>query len=130
MECLEGFLEARAAAPVQQIEIDTLDIHAFEAALAGGDSARARGIVRIDLADNERSRPLAGQRLADDFLGAAVTIHFGSVDHRIAQFDGVLHRLELLRPAASALAHPPGADPEDWHLGAGGHFAGTHQELP
>ena len=50
VERLERLLEPRAAAPVQQVEIDALDAQALQAALAGGDGAGARGVVRIDLA--------------------------------------------------------------------------------
>ena len=42
-----------------------------------------------------------------------------------AEFDAA----DLGAPAP-AFAHAPGTDPEDRHLGAGRHFAGTHQELP
>ena len=52
MERLEGFRERHAAAPMQQIEIDPVDAHALEAALAGFDRAATRCIVWIDLADD------------------------------------------------------------------------------
>ena len=51
---------------MQQVEIDPLDAHALEAALAGGDGAGARGIVRIDLAHDVGPRRPAGDRLADE----------------------------------------------------------------
>ena len=104
MERLEGLLEPRTAAPVQQVEVDALDAQALEAALAGGDRAGARGIVRIDLADDEGLVAPAGDRLADDLLGAAVAVHLGGVDHRDSRDRGRTSGRRVRRRAAGALS--------------------------
>ena len=108
---------------------------------AAGESRRESGciahqVAAIDEWANALHRRFGGplavalERFADDLLGVAVAIHFGGIDHGVIEFDGVLHRLELLGAPAPTFAHAPGTDPEHRHLRAGRHFAGTHQELP
>jgi hypothetical protein len=102
----------------------------LEAALTGGDGAGARGVVRIDLAHDVGPRSEARDCLADDFLGAALAVHLGGVDHRAAELEAILQRVELFTAPPGAFAHAPGAEAEDRHGRAGGKFAGTHQEHP
>src|SRR5205807_4901519 len=49
-----------AAAPVQQIQVETVGSEALEAALAGGDRARRAGIMRINLAHKKNAVTLSG----------------------------------------------------------------------
>src|SRR5690606_39530040 len=59
-DLFDGFGKRRMAAPVQQIEIETVGAETAQAAFASGDCAIARGIARQDLADQE------------DFVAAAI----------------------------------------------------------
>ena len=129
MERLERLLQPRPAAPVQQVEIDALEAQALEAALAGGNRARARGIVGIDLAHDVGLGPSL-DRLADDLLGNALAVHLGGVDHGIAELEPVFQGIELIGAPPAALAHAPGSEAENRHDRAGRKFAGTHKEHP
>src|SRR6185437_15411180 len=91
----------------------------LEAALAGGDCAAARRIVRQHLADDEDLVPVAADRVGDDRLGFAVAVHLGGIDEADAARDAVAQRLHLVGPGPSALAHAPGAEAVDRHRSAG-----------
>ena len=45
-----------------------------------GDSAFARGVVRIDFADQEGLVAPARERFADQFLGLALAVHLRRID--------------------------------------------------
>ena len=109
LEGFHGLRQGHRPAPVQQIEVDGLDPHPLQAALAGGDGTAARCVVRIDLGDDEHAVPSPGDGIADHLLGAAFGVHLGGVDQRHAEVEAEPQRLRLGRPVAGALAHLPGA---------------------
>ena len=75
----------------------------------------ARGIVRIDLADEIDLVAPAGDGLGHDLLGAALAVHLGGVDQVQAEIEAELQRLGLGGPIRAALAHVPRAEPEHRH---------------
>src|SRR5262245_24467169 len=99
---LAGLLELREGsqrlgkrdrpAPMQQIKVDGLHAKTAEAALAGGDGAFPRGIVRIHFADQKYYLPPALNGGPDEFFGAAFSIHFGGIDQGHADIDAALQR--------------------------------------
>ena len=83
LELLEGgdrLGQRMRAAPVQQVEIDAVRLETLQAALAGGDGACARGVVRIDLADEEDLIAPARHGVGHDLLRPALAIHLGGID--------------------------------------------------
>src|SRR5262245_43332267 len=98
--------------PVQEIEIKAIGLEPLQAALAGRQSALARGIVGIDLAHEVDAIAQATHRLPDDLLGHALAVHFGRVDQSNPKLKSQLERRHLRRPVRSALSHPPRAKPK------------------
>ncbi|MNL08951.1 hypothetical protein D3C87_1296950 [compost metagenome] len=72
---------------MQQIQIDVIGAKPAQASLARLGNALAAGIVRVHLADQKDAVTLAGDSIADHFLGAAFGVHFRGVDQAHAQFD-------------------------------------------
>src|SRR5262249_12112847 len=100
------------AAPMQKIKVEPIGLEAPQGALAGSNGASARGIMRIDLADEIDAIARAGNRVANDLFGATLAVHFGGVDQAHAELEPELQRLELGGALALALAHAPGAEAE------------------
>src|SRR5258708_22531048 len=71
----DGVGKRYVASPVQQVDIDAISGEALQAPLACRDGAMLRGVVRIDLADDEDLVVPPGNRLSDDLLGTALAIH-------------------------------------------------------
>ena len=102
-----GRLQRRRAAPMQQIEVDAIGAEAPQAALAGGDGTPARGVVRVDLADDEDLVAAPGDGFAHHLLGAAFAVHLGGVDEAHAEVEPESKRRHLclalaLAPVAAA----------------------------
>src|SRR5262249_61858448 len=108
---LDRFAEPRPAAPMQQVEIDALDPQPLEAAFAGGNGSGACGVVGIDLAHDEGPPGHSRDGFTHDLFGATFAIHLGGVDHGVAEFQPVLHSVELLGAPAGAFDHAPRATP-------------------
>ena len=125
-ERLDGFVQRRAAAPVQQIKVDAVGVEVPEAALAGRDGAAPRRVARQHLADDEHAVAFAGDRLGDDLLGRTVAIHLRGVDQGHAQVDPGLQRRDLVLAPGLALAHAPRAEAEGRHRFAGGELGCRH----
>src|SRR5260370_16278740 len=68
--------------------------------------------MRINLADHEYLLAPPGNRLADDFLGAAVAIHLGGVHQGPPQIEPERNGGGSLLPAATRRAPRPGAQRE------------------
>src|SRR5215472_3716229 len=100
---------------MQQIEIDPVGGEPLEAALAGGDNARARSVVRIYLADDEKLVAKSAGGARDDLLGTSAAIHFGRVDERHAEIDTQPQCRRLCVGTAPVLSHVPGSLPERRH---------------
>ena len=86
-------------------------------ALAGGDGAGARGVVRQHLGDEEHLVAAAGDGLADDALGGAVAVHLGGVDVVHAEIEAAAQRRD--GRAAVAVFDVPGALADHRHVAAG-----------
>ncbi|MNN98173.1 hypothetical protein D3C81_2175000 [compost metagenome] len=82
---------------MQQIQIDVIGAQPAQAALASLGNALAAGVVRVHLADHEDVVALAGDGIADHFLGTAFGVHFGGVDQGHAQFDAQAQCRDFLR---------------------------------
>jgi hypothetical protein len=92
-----------------EIEVEPVGAQTAQAALARGAHARARGVVRIDLADQVHVVAAAGDGFADHFLGAALAIHLGRVDQVHAEVEAEPQRGHLGRAGGRVFAHVPGA---------------------
>ena len=120
--------QGMGAAPVQQVEVEPVGAEPPQAALAGGDGALGRRIVRIDLADQEDLVAPAADRLADHLLGTALGVHLGRVDQASGR-----GRARAAGPRTSAarlarlLAHAPGALAEHRDLLAAGERQRAHR---
>src|SRR5258708_18959835 len=71
---VERFLEWYIAAPVQQIEIETVRSKTPQAVLARCDRPRLCRIFGKDLADKEQPVAASGDRFADKTLGSAARV--------------------------------------------------------
>src|SRR5262245_35302444 len=129
-EGLDGFGQRVRTAPVQQVEVETVGLQAAQAALAGGNRSLARGVVRVDLADEVEAVTLAGHRLPDDLLGAALAVHFGGVEQPHAEIKTKLERLDLGAALALALAHAPGAEAQHGNAFTGFQGNRPHRRHP
>ena len=106
------------AAPMQEIEVDPLGAQPLEAALAGGDGAAARGVMRIDLGDDEHASrcpaiasPTTSSVPPSPYISAvSISVMPRSMPSRSAA--------DFLRGAVLALAELPGALAECGHLRA------------
>ncbi len=110
--------ERMAPGPMQKIKVEPVGAEALEARLAGLHRALAAGVLRQHLADEKDVVAPAGDRLADDDLGAAIAIHLGGVDEGDAEIETELQRGELGSGFALAFAHHPGAETQHRHLAA------------
>ncbi len=129
LEGLHRLGQRIGAAPMQEIEIEPIRLEPLQAALAGGNRPLARGVVRIDLADEEEIVAPPGDGLADDGLRHAFAVHLGRIDQPHAELDPQLHRRQLGRPLGRALAHAPGAEPQHRHLLSVLELHGSHLPL-
>ena len=133
LQGLEGFDrlgQRMRAAPVQEVEVEPVGAEPLQAALAGGDGAFARGVVRIDLADEIDLVAQAPHGLADDLLGDALAVHLGRIDQPDAELEPQLDGGHLGRPLGLALAHAPSAQPEHRDLLACLERHGSHSAAP
>ena len=107
---------------MQEVEVEAVGVEALQAALAGGDGAGARGILRQHLAHDEHlvAAPLDG--LGHDPLGLSVAIHLGGVDQRHAEVEAELECRDFGVAQAWALAHVPRALAEAGHDLSAGKF--------
>ncbi len=112
----DGVGKRYVASPVQQVDIDASSGEALQAALACRDGAMLRGVVRIDLADDEDLLVPPGNRLTDDLLGTALAIHLGGVDQGDAAIDAVAERSDRRSAIAATLAETPSTLAKNWHL--------------
>ena len=71
--------------------------------------------MRIKLADQEEPVTTAANRLADHFLGATLTIHFGGIEQRNAHVERGANHVRLVLKLIRMLALAPGAEPECRH---------------
>jgi hypothetical protein len=67
---------------VQEIQVESIRCEAAETALASGDGPGAGCVARQYFADQENFASAAGDCFADQFLGAAVRVHFCRIDQR------------------------------------------------
>ncbi len=81
--------------PVQEVKIEMVGAEPLEARLAGARDAIARHMVRPHLRNQEDLIALAGNRAADEFLGA---VHFRRIDKRHSGGDARAQCLLLRRP--------------------------------
>src|SRR6185369_3366392 len=93
-------------------------------------------IVGKHLADDEDLVAASFDGFADDFLGAAIAVHLGSVDQRHADLETKLDRGHFLPAFARVLAHAPGAlaelghDPAGRQLNGGNAGSFIHSRTP
>ena len=87
LESLDRFGQRHAAAPMQQVKIDTVGAEPLQAGLAGSNGALARGIRRQHLGDQEDFIATAGDRFAHHLFGTARSIHFRRVDQAQAEIE-------------------------------------------
>ena len=118
-ETFHGFGKRRAAAPMQEIKIEPVGAEPLQAALAGGDHAAPRGILRQHLADQEHFVAPSRDGFAGRFFGAAARIHLRRVDQVHAEIEPEFERGDFVFAAARGVAHHPGAQPEHGHGIAG-----------
>ncbi len=107
IERRDGLGERMRAAPVQQVAVEPVGAQAPQRALAGGDGAGPRGVVRQHLGDEKHLVAAAGDRLADDLLGGAVAVHLGGVDVVHAEIEAAAQRRD--GGAAVGVLDVPGA---------------------
>ena len=81
----DGFGDGDAAGPVEEVEVEIVGAQAAEAAFAGLREGAGAGVLGIGLADKGDFGAAAGDGLGDDFLGAAIGVHFGGVDEGEAE---------------------------------------------
>src|SRR5690348_13594071 len=120
-------MQRYAATPMQEIKVNAVGAEPLQAALARGRDAGSRRIRRQNLADDENPVALAGDGLTDQFLGAAVTVHFGGIDERHAEIDAALEGGDGLRLVPAALAHHPRAEAERGNPLAAGQRHASHR---
>jgi hypothetical protein len=110
VERLERLVERRAAAPVQEIEIEPVGAQAPEARLAGGDRAAPRRMVRQHLADEEDAGPLTFDGLGDQLLRQAPPPYISAVSISVIP-RSIPNRSAAIsparRPGRSAMFHVP-----------------------
>ena len=110
LETRDRLFERYLADPMQEIEIEMIGVEPFQAPLAGGHHALARGVVRIDLAHQKHLGALTRDRLGHHFFRAALAIHLGGVDQRHAEVDAEPQRVDDIGAAGARLAHTPRAE--------------------
>ena len=106
---------------MQQIEVDAVGLEPLQAALAGGDGAGARGILRQHLADDEAlvAPPLDG--LGDDPPRRSPSPYISAVSISVMpRSSPSLSAAISSSRRRAALAHAPGALAELRHGLAGG----------
>jgi len=112
LERADRLVQRRGIPPMQQVKVEAVGGEPLQAALAGRDGARAAGVRRQHLADDEHLVAAASHRLGDDLFGAAVAIHLRGVDQRYAKLDAEPQRRHLVLAQPYIFAHPPGAEAE------------------
>src|SRR5579864_4462337 len=103
---------------MQQIQVQAIGREATQAALARRDGAFGTRVVRINLADEEHLVAAAGDRVREQFLGAAVTVHLGGIEQPEAGLDARVEGLRLACAMPSRFTHAPRAKPEYRRVGA------------
>ena len=126
----DGFGERETSAPMQQIKVDPLKLQPPEAALAGFHSALRRGVLGVDLGDDEHVLLPSFQRLADHFFGPAFAIHFSGIDELDALVERMAHGRDFGSAGSRGLAHLPGAKAKCWNFFAGGKSYRAHELCP
>ena len=114
----DGVGERMRAAPVQEVAVEPVGGEPRERALAGGDGAGARGVVRQHLGDQKHLVAAAGDGLADHALGGAVAVHLRGVDVVHAEIEPAAQRRD--GGAAVAVFDVPGALADHRHVTACG----------
>jgi tellurite resistance protein TerC len=119
LEAVDGVLQRHPAAPVQQVQIDVVELEALQAAFTGGHHAGRIGIFRQHLGDDEELFALhlagaqaLGDGLADDRLGTTVGVHLGRIDDPVADLEGQAQCAQLRGLAGGGFAVAPGSEPE------------------
>ena len=113
----DGLDERMRAAPVQEVAVEPIGGEPRQRALAGGDGAGARGVVRQHLGDEKHLVAAAGDGFADDALGGAVAVHLGGVDVVHAEIEAAAQRRDGGAPVA--VFDVPGALADHRHVAAG-----------
>jgi len=126
LEGIDGVGDRDGARPVQEVEIEPVRPEPFERALAGGDRAGSRGVVGIDLADQEYLVATAGDGLGRHLFRTAFAIHLGGVDEGEPEVETGAQSLHLVLPLAGPLAHAPRAETEGRYFLAGCESDGLH----
>ena len=108
----DGFRQRDAATPVQQIKIEPISAQPAQAPLTRRDRAARTGVVWIHFADDKNIVAPAIHRFAEHVFGAAVAVHFGSVDERHPGVDSRAKRRNFLRPSPRGFAHAPSTEAE------------------
>jgi hypothetical protein len=122
----DGFGQGDLAAPVQQIEVEVIGLEPLQAGLTGLLDAAARGVLRIDFADQEDLVAQARERVTQQSLGRAVAVHLGGVDQAHAELDASTRRSGLLALQTAVLAHPPCALAKRRDAGPAGQINRSH----
>ncbi len=117
LELLDDLGERRAAAPVQQVQIEAVGAEAAQAAIARGDRAAARGVLRIDLADQVHVVAASGDRFADHLLRAALPVHLRRVDQPESEVETESQGRDLGVTLVRVLSHAPGSEAESRQRG-------------
>jgi len=115
LEAAKRLLEPWTSSPMQEIEIDAVGLEPPETALARGDGAGPRRVLRLHLADDEAAVAPPFHCLGNDLFGTPFAIELGGVDQRHAEIEPQSQRSDLVVEGALALAHAPGAlaEPRD-----------------
>jgi hypothetical protein len=82
---------------------------------ASFDNAALTGIVRIQLADQEKPVTAALNGFANHFLGAAFAIHFRGIDQANPAIERGANRPGLAPGLIAMLTHTPGAETKSRH---------------
>jgi hypothetical protein len=82
-----GLADRVIALPVEEIEIQAIGAQALQTALAGAQGAFVARVGRQNFTCQEDLVAPAGNRVAGEFFGAPVAIHFGSIDVGEAEID-------------------------------------------
>src|SRR5437899_5308615 len=74
-----------------------------------------RGILRRYLAYQDAFVASALDGLANEFLGAAIAVHFGCINQTCPNFQAQSQRRDFLLAHRGIISHAPCPKPERWH---------------
>jgi hypothetical protein len=122
LEAVDRVLQGDTGTPMQEVQIEVVQLQAAQARLACGDQAGRVGMLGQRLGHDEEVLACdavahgTSHGLADHGFRAAGAVHLGGIDDAIADLESQAKCGDFLHDAARRFAHAPGSQPQGRHI--------------